>query len=73
MFLGKYCDDFSNPFLMLFYTLTKILSIIGDITLQSISPSTIDKFIKGMSGLCNAGRQMSLAHLKACINEAIRK
>lgn len=55
------------------YTLSKILSIIGDISLQSISPSTIDKFIKGMSNLSNATKQMRLTHLKACINEAIRE
>lgn len=54
------------------YTLTKILAIIGDISLQSISVTTIDKFNLGMYGLSNASKQMRLAHLKACINEAIR-
>lgn len=54
------------------YTLSKILSIIGDISLQSISPATIDKFIRGMSTLSNATKQMRLTHLKASINEAIR-
>lgn len=54
------------------YTLTKILAIIGDVTLQSISPATIDKFNNGMSGLSSAAKQMRLAHLKSCINEAIR-
>lgn len=54
------------------YTLTKILAIIGDISLQNISPTTIDKFNRGMSRLANATKQMRLTHLKACINEAIR-
>ena len=54
------------------YSLSKILFIIGDITLQSFSPTTIDKFIRGMSNLSNATKQMRLTHLKACINEAIR-
>lgn len=55
------------------YTLDKILSILGDITLQSFSPVTIDKFINGMAKLSNATKQMRLCHLKACINEAIRE
>lgn len=55
------------------YTLSKIIGIIGNITLQSFSPSTIDKFIRGMSNLSNATKQMRLTHLKACINEAIRE
>lgn len=54
------------------YTLDKIISIIGNITLQSISPVVIDKFIIGMGKLSNATKQMRLTHLKACINEAIR-
>lgn len=54
------------------YTLDKIISIIGNITLQSISPVVIDKFIRGMGKLSNATKQMRLTHLKACINEAIR-
>lgn len=54
------------------YTLDKILSILGNIPLSSITPSTIDKFIKGMSNLGNATKQMRLAHLKARINEAIK-
>ena len=62
---GSYAD-------MNVYTLTKILGIIGDITLQSFSPATIDKFVRGMSNLSNATKQMRLTHLKACINEAIR-
>lgn len=52
-------------------TLEKIKSILGEITLQSLSTITIDKFTKGMSGSSNATKQMRLAHLKACINEAI--
>jgi len=62
---GSYAD-------MNVYTLTKILNIIGDITLQSFSPGTIDKFVRGMSNLSNATKQMRLTHLKASINEAIR-
>lgn len=54
------------------YTLDKILSILGNIPLSSITPSTIDKFIKGMYNLGNATKQMRLAHLKARINEAIK-
>lgn len=54
------------------YTLNKILSILGDITLQSLNPTTIDKFIRGMSNLKNATKQMRLTHLKALINEAIK-
>ena len=52
------------------YTLEKILSILGNISLQSFSTSTIDKFIRGMSSLSNATKQMRLTHLKARINEA---
>lgn len=55
------------------YTLEKILSIIGDITLQSITPNVIEKFIRGMNRLSNATKQMRLTHLKACINEAIKE
>lgn len=54
------------------YTLGKIKSILGNITLKSINTMTIDKFIKGMDKLSNATKQMRLTHLKACINEAIR-
>ena len=54
------------------YTPDKIISIIGNITLQGISPVVIDKFIRGMGKLSNATKQMRLTHLKACINEAIR-
>lgn len=54
------------------YTLTKILAIMGDIPLQSISPAIVDNFDRGMSRLANATKQMRLTHLKACINEAIR-
>lgn len=54
------------------YTLDKILSIIGNISLKSITPATIEKFVKGMNGLSNATKQMRLTHLKARINEAIR-
>lgn len=54
------------------YTLDKILSILGNIPLSSITPSTIDKFIKGMYNLGNATKQMRLSHLKARINEAIK-
>lgn len=55
------------------YTLEKILSILGDISLQSFTPGTIDKFIKGMSNLSNATIQMRLAHLKARLTEAVRE
>lgn len=55
------------------YSLSKVLGILGDITLQSFSPATIDKFVRGMSSLSNATKQMRLTHLKACINEAIRE
>ena len=55
------------------YTLEKILSILGNISLQSFSTSTIDKFIRGMSSLSNATKQMRLTHLKARINEAIKE
>ncbi len=54
------------------YTLIKILAIIGDVSLQSISPATIDKFNRGMTNLANVTKQMRLTHLKACINESIR-
>lgn len=54
------------------YTLEKIQTIIGDITIQSITPITIERFIQGMGKLSNATKQMRLTHLKACINEAIR-
>lgn len=54
------------------YSLEKILSIIGDITIQSITPATIEKFIQGMGKLSNATKQMSLAHFKACINDAVK-
>lgn len=54
------------------YTLEKIIRILGNIPLNSFTPSTIDKFIKGMSNLSNATKQMRLSHLKARINEAIR-
>lgn len=55
------------------YTLDKVLSILGNITLESLSPIEIAKFEKGMDGLSNATKQMRLAHLKACINEAIKE
>lgn len=54
------------------YTLGKIKTILGDITLKSISTTTIDKFVRGMGKLSNATKQMRLTHLKACINEAVR-
>lgn len=54
------------------YTLDKILGILGNIPLSSITPSTIDKFVKGMANLSNATIQMRLSHLKARINEAIK-
>lgn len=63
---GSYAD-------MNVYTLSKIASIIGDVSLKSISPSTIDKFMKGISNLSNATQQMRLTHFKSCINEAIRE
>lgn len=63
---GSYAD-------MNVYSLSKVLGILGDITLQSFSPATIDKFIRGMNNLSNATKQMRLTHLKACINEAIRE
>lgn len=53
-------------------TLDFIKSILGDIALKSISPMTIEKFRKGISGFSNATIQMRLSHLKACINDAIR-
>lgn len=55
------------------YTLDKILSIIGNVSLQSFNSVIIDRFIKGMSSLSNATKQMRLTHLKACLNEAIRE
>lgn len=55
------------------YTLEKIKSILGDISLKSISTATVEKFIKGMSNLSNATKQMRLTHFKACLNEAIRE
>ena len=54
------------------YTLDKILSILGDINLQSITPQTVEKFITGMGSLSNATKQMRLTHFKARINEAIK-
>ena len=54
------------------YTLDKILSILGDISLHSITPQTIEKFIAGMRDLSNATKQMRLTHFKARINEAIK-
>lgn len=62
---GSYAD-------MNVYTLDKVLSILGDINLQSVTPQVIEKFITGMSGLGNATKQMRLTHLKARINEAIK-
>ncbi|KAA6314469.1 hypothetical protein EZS27_034918 [termite gut metagenome] len=55
------------------FTLKRILNIIGDVTLESISPVTVKKLIEGMERkkLSNATINTSLAHLKACINEAI--
>lgn len=55
------------------YTLGWIVKVLGDITLQSISTLTIDKFVKGLYTLSNATKQMRLTHLKACLNEAIRE
>ena len=54
------------------YTLDKILSILGNINLQSITPQTVEKFITGMGSLSNATKQMRLTHFKARINEAIK-
>ena len=54
------------------YTLDKLMTIIGDITLQSISPATIEKFTRGLDKLSNATIQMRLTQLKSAINEAIR-
>lgn len=54
------------------YTLDKILSILGDIRLQSITPQTIGKFVAGISNLSNAVKLMRLTHFKARINEAIK-
>lgn len=54
------------------YSLKKILSILGNITLQSITPATIEKLIRGMDGLSDATKQMRLSHLKVCINDAIK-
>lgn len=62
---GSYAD-------MNVYTLSKILSILGDISLPSISPQTIERFILGMKNLSNATKQMRLTHFKARINEAIK-
>ncbi len=62
---GSYAD-------MNAYTLGKILSILGNIPLSGFTPSTIDKFVRGMSDLSGATKQMRLSHLKARINEAIR-
>ncbi|KAA6334084.1 hypothetical protein EZS27_017562 [termite gut metagenome] len=53
-------------------TLKKILQITGNITLQSISPLTINSFINGMSKLSNTTKGINLRHFKACINDAIR-
>lgn len=63
---GSYAD-------MNVYTLGKILSILGDISLQSFSPETIRKFIRGIDELSNATKQMRLTHLKARLNEAIEQ
>lgn len=54
------------------YTLKNIISSLGNITIQSITPASIDKFNKWMSGFSNATRQMGLSHFKACLNELIR-
>lgn len=62
---GSYAD-------MNVYTLDKILSILGNINMQSITPQTVEKFIIGMSNLSNATKQMRLTHFKARINEAIK-
>lgn len=53
-------------------TLANIKAILGDISLKSISTLTIDKFVRGLSGLSNATKQIRLTHFKACLNEAIR-
>lgn len=53
-------------------TLNAIINILGDITLKSISTSTIKYFSDGLSKYSNATKQMRLAHLKATLNEAIK-
>lgn len=55
------------------YTLDKILAILGNITLQSISVSSIYKFKNGIKDLANATQQMRLTQFKARINEAINE
>lgn len=55
------------------YSLKAVLTILGDITLQSLSIAEVEKFNAGLKGQSNATRQMRLAHLKACVNEAIKE
>lgn len=55
------------------YTLKRINKILGVITLKSITPTSIETFIKGINKLSNASKQMQLSHFKACINEAIKE
>lgn len=45
-------------------TLGCIKAILGDINLKSISTLTVDKFIRGLSGLSNATKQIRLTHLR---------
>lgn len=58
---------------MNYETLKRVKSILGEVTLASLNPFTIERFFKSMDGLSNATKQMSLAHIKACINEEIKK
>lgn len=54
-------------------TLKRIKNFLGEVTLVSINPYTIELFTKSMNGFSNATKQMSLSHIKACINLEIRK
>lgn len=49
-------------------TLKRIKNFLGEVTLVSINPYTIELFTKKMNGFSNATKQMSLSHIKACIN-----
>lgn len=54
-------------------TLKRVKTVLGEVTLASMNPFTIELFFKSMDGLSNATKQMSLSHVKACINAEIKK
>ncbi len=55
------------------FTLKVVSSILGDIALKNITANSIDKLENALAGQSNATKQMRLAHIKACINKAIKE